>query len=386
MARQFHLARVRPMPIRFQCVKCKTRMRVPDATEGRKVKCPRCGESQRVPGERRSEIAETPAPPRDQPVSRERSDARAVDEPPAMKPTVQPARDAADLVKLEDDPKLLDRSIAPKPPVTRPPAVDDHPPEVVAPLSGVAAAPSEPEPDPNTDSDILEHIERDHAVSSAADHGEHQTHDDHAAPSQARREDSADLEEAPHEQSEDRPDADDAVRREPDDDDFALAAPAVEASPLKQSARAAPKALPLMGDHDQMGISARSEPLERADAIEDMDDLPTAATSAATPSGVAPSDTRPPETPKEPFLPPSSPPEFPLMQVITWTLRFFAMMAVGIGCALAVLDPFQWTNGRVLGRVLLLMGGLGVAMLAWAVAEATAALRLITRNSYRWKP
>jgi predicted Zn finger-like uncharacterized protein len=38
------------MPIRFQCRNCDTRIRVPDGTEGKKVRCPRCSETQPVPG------------------------------------------------------------------------------------------------------------------------------------------------------------------------------------------------------------------------------------------------------------------------------------------------------------------------------------------------
>ena len=37
------------MPIRFACQQCKARVKVPDGSEGRTMKCPRCGFLQRVP-------------------------------------------------------------------------------------------------------------------------------------------------------------------------------------------------------------------------------------------------------------------------------------------------------------------------------------------------
>lgn len=39
------------MPIRFYCEACTARIKVPDATEGKLVKCPGCGQAQRVPQE-----------------------------------------------------------------------------------------------------------------------------------------------------------------------------------------------------------------------------------------------------------------------------------------------------------------------------------------------
>lgn len=38
------------MPFRFNCEKCDVRIKVPDGSEGKKVKCPSCGQAQRVPG------------------------------------------------------------------------------------------------------------------------------------------------------------------------------------------------------------------------------------------------------------------------------------------------------------------------------------------------
>lgn len=39
------------VPIRFYCEACTARIKVPDATEGKLVKCPGCGQAQRVPQE-----------------------------------------------------------------------------------------------------------------------------------------------------------------------------------------------------------------------------------------------------------------------------------------------------------------------------------------------
>ncbi len=38
------------MPIRFECRRCESRMKVPDGSEGRKVRCPKCSLSQIIPG------------------------------------------------------------------------------------------------------------------------------------------------------------------------------------------------------------------------------------------------------------------------------------------------------------------------------------------------
>jgi len=37
------------MPIRFHCFSCDARVKVPDGSEGKRMKCPRCGAVQRVP-------------------------------------------------------------------------------------------------------------------------------------------------------------------------------------------------------------------------------------------------------------------------------------------------------------------------------------------------
>jgi len=47
------------MPIRFHCENCRARIRVPDGSEGRRVKCPRCGCLQRVGS---SSLARSPEP------------------------------------------------------------------------------------------------------------------------------------------------------------------------------------------------------------------------------------------------------------------------------------------------------------------------------------
>ncbi len=52
------------MPVRFQCHHCHARIRVPDGSEGRRVKCPRCGLIQHVPSPSSSPepaVAATPA-------------------------------------------------------------------------------------------------------------------------------------------------------------------------------------------------------------------------------------------------------------------------------------------------------------------------------------
>ena len=51
------------MSIRFACHQCQARIRVPDGSAGRKVKCPKCGTSQRVPAESQADRVEAAAEP-----------------------------------------------------------------------------------------------------------------------------------------------------------------------------------------------------------------------------------------------------------------------------------------------------------------------------------
>lgn len=47
------------MPIRFRCQDCRSRVKVPEGTQGKQVKCPRCGRIQSVPQQDHSAQADT---------------------------------------------------------------------------------------------------------------------------------------------------------------------------------------------------------------------------------------------------------------------------------------------------------------------------------------
>lgn len=49
------------MPVRFRCENCESRIKVPDGSQGRRVRCPRCGHLQRVPSEAGAELDEAEA-------------------------------------------------------------------------------------------------------------------------------------------------------------------------------------------------------------------------------------------------------------------------------------------------------------------------------------
>ncbi len=51
------------MSIRFHCQACEARVKVPEGTRGRRVKCPRCGELQRVPTEEEASVSRRSAEP-----------------------------------------------------------------------------------------------------------------------------------------------------------------------------------------------------------------------------------------------------------------------------------------------------------------------------------
>lgn len=77
------------MAIRFLCFSCEARIKVPDGTQGRKVKCPACGSLQRVP-----ESSDTPPERISQPAS---------PETPAPAAAPPPATEASDAPPSQDD-------------------------------------------------------------------------------------------------------------------------------------------------------------------------------------------------------------------------------------------------------------------------------------------
>jgi predicted Zn finger-like uncharacterized protein len=103
------------MPIRFQCRSCDTRIRVPDGSEGKKVKCPRCSELQRVPGNK--------------PKPTEPGDIVRLDADPINRPKRGKKRDPEYVPKHMRDP-------APQPPDQLKPGEEDAPDKSDASASG----------------------------------------------------------------------------------------------------------------------------------------------------------------------------------------------------------------------------------------------------------
>ena len=70
------------MPIRFACAQCDARVKTPDGSEGKKMKCPRCGHLQRVPEKGAAAIIEDPP---------SETVEEATPAPPAATPQAEPA-------------------------------------------------------------------------------------------------------------------------------------------------------------------------------------------------------------------------------------------------------------------------------------------------------
>lgn len=102
------------MPFRFNCENCDVRIKVPDGSEGKKVKCPSCGHAQRVPGEAVTSVAAAAAQPArsaaKQPVA-----ATSATPPKAGKPTSAetPEPKAAPTAKTKREPNRAADSLPP---------------------------------------------------------------------------------------------------------------------------------------------------------------------------------------------------------------------------------------------------------------------------------
>lgn len=73
------------MPIRFACAQCDARVKTPDGSEGKKMKCPRCGHLQRVP-------EKGAAPPLEKTEKDQKTEKPADSPAPAPSPPTPPAK------------------------------------------------------------------------------------------------------------------------------------------------------------------------------------------------------------------------------------------------------------------------------------------------------
>ena len=121
------------MPIRFACADCGARIKVPDGSEGRKVRCPKCETSQRVP-EVSDMAIESPVDETEHALDQLSQQAEAAEE------QAREQRDAMMSTPSEENPPETTEPSPNKPEAAEPAATDstaDVP---------VASAPSEDEP------------------------------------------------------------------------------------------------------------------------------------------------------------------------------------------------------------------------------------------------
>ena len=130
------------MPIRFLCYNCAAKIKVPDGTQGRKVKCPSCGSLQRVPAQTSEMSAPTAAPvdppadPTPAPTKRNASPPPPPVEPPAPQPVEDAPAPAP--APVEEAPSSAPYELVSDEPAA--PADDQAGADSLDPLAALAAA------------------------------------------------------------------------------------------------------------------------------------------------------------------------------------------------------------------------------------------------------
>lgn len=398
------------MPIRFRCQSCDARIKVPDGTEGKKVKCPRCGGTQRIP-------ATSPPEPDDLPVkipvARPRKSRPPEDDlgpAPSQTPTDDPLAalaSAADAPSTEPPPaQTPDPGPEPEPePATASSAsADDDPLAALAAMTG-----NEPTDPPRADdslfddapaaepslADELEPTADQRDASAVADALSDVEAKLTASPMQAP----ASTEDAP---TSDEDDANDlaalagASAEATADDDPAGEKPSdpppTESSPTSPSGpRVSARPMPRPPQRLPIGAAARSDarpsnpaprdrpqpqphsPVRAARSSDTMQPAsPTASIASALTAGatgaVAESSRRRP----------APPPAMALLLVIAWVLRALAFLMVGGAVKLfLVARQHDWD---LIASLSVLLASICLAGLTWAGGELAAGLRTLARR------
>ncbi len=89
------------MPIRFQCGKCQTRIKAPDGSGGKSVKCPSCGEKARVPTSKPKRATRAAKPDKKTKQTKKSTSRRKPSTDPAADGTLNDASPVSDDVAVE---------------------------------------------------------------------------------------------------------------------------------------------------------------------------------------------------------------------------------------------------------------------------------------------
>lgn len=320
------------MPIRFHCGNCRTRIRVPDGSEGKDVKCPQCGDKRRVPGEPSAQPAKATAPIKAAPPVETPTPSKR--KPPPLEDLKPPSVERAEQTTNIDDsdgPQTGPAAAAVEPPA--PAAVE---PVSVSPLaaadseqSSEAKIESYTEPDNDLASvpeDQTRHDAADLAdVVEAGPEGLADSQEDEAQPETIARSGAA---------------ADEVVAEPLEDQDAVEVMPAARATPVP----------PVVVD------SQRAIPLSAA--VFDQDVAEAASLGDAVPPCMA-------------------------LCVCSWLLWALSVGAILVAVGLVIWYPISLTGDAKVDLRLVLLGGVGVAALFWGAAELAAALRRSQQRNHR---
>jgi predicted Zn finger-like uncharacterized protein len=422
------------MPIRFRCQSCQARIKVPDGTEGKKVKCPRCGGTQRVPelaaGEEANLNDTAELMRMDVPVAKPK--ARPAEATPAADDPLAALASAATPSDEVVNPSIGERASSPSTAEPDPvQQVAPAPPEEEDPLSALAAMAGEPQAEPASGDSLFDAP----AVQepSLADEPEPSLDEREASAVGAA---TADLEARlaqetvpDHDDAGDTPPADEPPADEPVDPLAALASAAATESahhpepepepepPAPQQQRYEPPAE--RGDPLTAAVAASvAKPRPRPQPLPGPRVTPKA--SPAPPrkiplSNAAPSPSRPQPRPQpvaarsapsadlsptvpSPVMPePSAAPEAQVarsagrtkrdapppamftLAVLAWVLRGMAFFMVGGAVKLYLVT--QQHGWDMLAGLAVLLTGLCIAGVTWAAGEIAAAVRGLARKS-----
>jgi len=353
------------MTIRFHCNECQSRVKVPDGTEGKKVKCPRCGNVQRVP-------EHTDDLPRPGKSTRDKS---------ASKPGPSPAPDSAEQEAVEPE---------------APEATDDPPQEDDNPLAALAAAaggdadesqedqPEWEEPDAEdtgSDDDQGDEVLEDSASADEAvdiDHAEDEEADEEAE--QAGGGDEPDEEPAPEPQHDPEPEPEPEPKPKSDraptpspvpgpadtqEKPQSLGKPKTTRPRPSPQPAGSPRAIPL-SSHSQSSYHPPAKVNPQSEQVGGEDARSREAVSQAPPAKLA--------TGK-----PIQPPGYPALQAVSWVLRVLAVLTLAMGGGMSV--PL-FNGGDVMLGLATVIVGLVLAAGQLALGEGVSALRDIARNSF----
>ena len=333
------------MPIRFHCGKCRTRIRVPDGSEGKSVKCPHCGGPARVPGV--SGLPRLPVAGRTVTAPNEPEQAPDASPPLAGEHEVQVT--SQDNGACDAATPTCDRVDAPPGP-----AIDDADNDGVhvgpTAASGEVAVPSpvgppsEPELDGQVEPDVEPATQRRDHLAAAPPEPSYCDVDEDAVADQAGPETVADAQEQATQPDtiDQNSDVQERAATEPmADDQAAMVSPATQAVPIAPSAAESQRTIQLSTDG-------------------------------------------PPAGPVSPSVPTPAPvPRFAALQVCAYLLWALAVASVLIAVGLAIWHPFALTNDALVSRRLVLLAGVGAAALFWTAAEVASAARRHFQDAYR---